>query len=99
MISPDAVLEFFILALTLGIADLLEDHLLGRLRVDAAQIDRGQRIDDEIAQRGARLELLALLQIDLLEIVLNRLDHFDHAPQAQIAGIGSSLARMSFSAP
>jgi hypothetical protein len=33
----------------------------------------------------------ALLQVDLLEIVLNRLDHLDHAPQAQIAGIGIEL--------
>jgi hypothetical protein len=48
-----AVLEFLVLALALGIADLLEDHLLGRLRIDAAQIDRRQRIDDEIAQLGA----------------------------------------------
>jgi hypothetical protein len=50
-----AVLEFLVLAITLGIADLLEDHLLGRLRIDAAQIDRRQRIDDEVAQLGARL--------------------------------------------
>jgi hypothetical protein len=31
-----AVLEFLELTLALGITDLLEDHLLGRLRVDAA---------------------------------------------------------------
>ena len=43
----DAVLEFFILALALGIADLLEDHLLGGLRGDAAEFDRRQRIDDD----------------------------------------------------
>ena len=48
-----AVLEFLELALTLGIADLLEDHLLGALRVDTAEVDRRQRIDDEIADRGA----------------------------------------------
>src|SRR5690606_21908106 len=51
-----AVLEFLVLALTLGIAHLLEDHLLGALRVDPAEIDRGQRIDDEIAQRGIGIE-------------------------------------------
>jgi hypothetical protein len=27
-----------------------------------------------------------LLEIDLLEVVLDFLDHFDHAPQAQVAG-------------
>jgi hypothetical protein len=31
-------------------------------------------------------ELLGLLEIDLLEVVLNLLDHFDDAPQAQVAG-------------
>ncbi len=34
----DAVLELLVLALALGVADLLEDHLLGGLRVDAAEI-------------------------------------------------------------
>ncbi len=47
---PGAVLEFFILAVTLGIADLLDDDLLGSLRGDAAEFDRRQRIDDEITR-------------------------------------------------
>ena len=47
-----AVLEFLILALALGVADLLEDDLLGGLRGDAAELDRRQRIDDEVADRG-----------------------------------------------
>ncbi len=59
---------------------------LARLRVDAAEIDRGQRIDDEVADLGAGLKLFGLLQIDLLEVILDLFDHFDHAPQAQIAG-------------
>ena len=44
-----AVLELFILALALGIADLLEDHLLGGLGGDPAELDRRQRVDDEVA--------------------------------------------------
>src|SRR5690606_4437382 len=83
---PGAILEFLILAFALGIADLLEDDLLGALRVDPTKIDRRQRIDDVIAQRGPRLQLPGLLEIDLLEVILNLLDHFDHAPQAQVAG-------------
>ena len=55
-----AVLEFLMLALALGIADLLEDHLLGGLRGDAAEFDVGQRIDDEVADLGVLLELLRL---------------------------------------
>src|SRR5690606_34742866 len=76
-----AVLEFLKLTLTLGIADFLEDHLLGALRVDTAGIDRRQRIDDEIADCGTGLELLSLLDIDLFEIVLDFLDHFHDPPQ------------------
>ncbi len=87
----DAVLEFLILALALGIADLLEDHLLGGLRGDPPELDRRQRVDDEVADRGALLELLRALEIDLLEMILGLLDHFEDAPQAQIAGLGIEL--------
>ena len=81
-----AVLELLILALALGVADLLEDDLLGGLGGDPAELDRRQRIDDEVAERGAGLELLRVLQADLLEIILDLLDHLDDAPQAQVAG-------------
>ena len=45
----DAVLVFVILPLALGIADLLDDHLLGVLGSDAAEIDGRQRLVDEVA--------------------------------------------------
>ena len=57
-----AVLELLILALALGVADLLEDHLLGGLGGDPAELDRRQRVDDEVADRGALLELLRALR-------------------------------------
>ncbi len=79
------VLELLILALALGIADLLEDHLLGGLGGDAAELDRRQRIDDEVAQCRAGLQLLRVLEADLLEIILDLLDHLDDSPQAQVA--------------
>ena len=94
-----ALLELLILPLALGVADLLEDDLLGGLGGDAAELDRRQRIDDEVADGGALLELLRALQVDLLEMILGLLDDLEDAPQAEIAGFGSSLARMSFSAP
>ena len=56
-----AVLELFELALALGIADLLEDHLLRGLRLDAAELDRRQRIDDIVAEHRALLQLLRVL--------------------------------------
>src|SRR3546814_7740056 len=59
-----AVLELFILPLALGIADLLEDHLLGGLGSNAAELDRRQRIDDEVADRGVGLLLLRVLEAD-----------------------------------
>src|SRR3546814_13474048 len=42
----DAVLEFLILPLTLGVADLLATDLLGGPRIDAPQIDRRQRSEE-----------------------------------------------------
>jgi hypothetical protein len=87
----DAVLELLVLALALGVADLLEDHLLCRLGGDAAELDRRQRIDDIVAEHGAGLKLLRILEADLLEVVLDLLDHLDDAPQAKVAGIGVEL--------
>ena len=86
MTSLARSLNSSILALALGVADLLEDDLLGGLGGDAAELDRRQRIDDEVADRGVRLELLRALHVDLLEIILDLFDHFDDAPQAQVAG-------------
>ena len=91
MTSPARSLNSSILALALGVADLLEDHLLGGLRGDAAKFDRRQRIDDEVANCCVRLKLLGALEVDLLEIVVDLLDHFEHAPQAKIAGNGIEL--------
>ena len=45
----DAILVFVVHALALGIAHLLDDHLLGVLRGDAAEIDRRQGLGDVIA--------------------------------------------------
>ena len=75
------VLEFLKLAFPLSIADLLKDHLLGGLRIDAPQINRRQRINDEVTQLGFGIKLLGRSQIDLLEVILNFLNHFNHAPQ------------------
>ena len=86
-----AILEFFILALTLSIAHLLEDNLLCRLCVDATQINRGQRIDDEVANLGTGLQLFGLLQVDLLEIIVDRFDNLDNTPQAKVAGLSVQL--------
>src|SRR6202043_4146546 len=49
----DAVLELLILPVALGLAHLLHDHLLGRLRGDAAIFQRRQGVGDGVADLGA----------------------------------------------
>ena len=53
----DAVLVFLVLAVALGVAHLLDDHLLGRLRGDAAEIERRQGVGDHVADLGGRVAL------------------------------------------
>ena len=40
--------------LALGVADLLQDHLLRRLRADAAELDRLERLLDDVAELQLR---------------------------------------------
>src|ERR1700679_1632846 len=61
----DAVLVFVILALALGIAHLLHDHLLGILGIDAVEIDRRQGLGDDVAYLGVGIAVASLLQRDL----------------------------------
>ena len=96
----DAVLELVVLALALGVAHLLDDHLLGGLRGDAAEIDRRQRIGDEIADLGLGIEPLRLGERDLRRLVLDR----SRPPRGSASGgsrrcVRSISARMSYSWP
>jgi hypothetical protein len=87
----DAVLVFLVLAVALGVAHLLHDHLLGRLRRDAAEIEGRQGVGDHVAHLGRRVVAGAGLgQGDLAGIVLHRavLDHEEVPRQAQLAGLG-----------
>ena len=71
----DAVLVLVVLALALGLAHLLHDHLLGVLRGDAAEIERRQRLGDQVADLGLGVAPLGVGQRDLRRVVLDRLDH------------------------
>jgi len=51
----DAVLEFLVLALALGVADLLDDDLLGVLGGDAAEFQRRKRFGELVAAEFKRL--------------------------------------------
>src|SRR4051794_20284563 len=72
-------------------SNLLEDHLLGGLSGDAAELDRRERVDDEVADSGALLQLLRAGRVDLLEVIFGLFDDFEHAPQAQVAGLAVEL--------
>ena len=87
----DAVLVLGILPVALGLAHLLHDHLLGRLRGDAAVFQRRQRIGDGVADLGRRMVLARVFQRDLVGRVLDRLDHQHVAGEPQIAGLRLDL--------
>jgi hypothetical protein len=75
----DAVLELQKLPLTLGVAHLLDNHLLRGLRRDPAEIDRRQRVGDKIADLGLGVKPLRRFERDLRRLVLDRLGHLAEA--------------------
>jgi hypothetical protein len=64
----------------------LDDHLLGRLGGDTAEVDGRQLVDQEIAQAELRLAHGGLLAGDLHGAVLDLLDHLSEAAQVDLAG-------------
>ena len=88
----DAVLELLVLAVALGVAHLLDDHLLGRLGGDAAEIDRRQRLGDEVAELGGGIAVAGILQRGCrspwFSIVV---DHLQEALQLDLAGLRVDL--------
>ena len=81
----DAVLELGVLPLPLGVAHLLHDDLLRGLRRDAAEIDRRQRVGDEIADLGLGVEALRRRERHLRRVVLDLVDDLAEAQQADLA--------------
>jgi hypothetical protein len=84
----DAILEFVVLAVALGFAHFLHDHLLGRLGGDTAEIDRRQRVGDKIAELGIRVAVAGQRQRDLQGVVLGVIDNLEQTLQADLAGLG-----------
>src|SRR6185437_13828380 len=87
----DPILELVVLALALGIAHALHDHLLRGLRRDAAEIDRRQRIGEEIADFGLRIEMLGYFELDLRRFVLDRIGDLAKAHQLDLAVLAVDL--------
>src|SRR5690606_24556087 len=88
-----AVLEFLELAVALGLAHLLQDHLLGALRGDAAQIDGGNLIHDLVADLRVGQVAFRLLDGQLGVVVLKFLvgNHGADAGKAGAAGLAVDL--------
>ncbi len=87
----DPVLVLVELALALGLAHLLHDHLLGVLRRHAAEIERGQGLGDEVADLGCRIAAARLLERDLGRFQGHVLDHFEQPGEPDLAGLGVDL--------
>src|SRR6266852_3477926 len=67
----DAVLEFLILAIALGLPHFLYDHLLGRLGGNASILKRRQWFGNVVAHPGGRIAPPCILYADLDRIVFN----------------------------
>ncbi len=81
----DPVLEFEELPLALGVADPLDNYLFGRLRGDAAKIDRRQRVGDEVADLGLGVQPLSIRQRDLRRLVFDDIGHLAKPQQPDLA--------------
>ena len=82
----DPVLVLVVLPLALGLAHPLDDHLLGALRRDPAEVDRRQRVQDVIADLGRGIAHLRVLEPDLAIVVLDRVRHLELAIEPVLAG-------------
>ena len=87
----DAVLVFLILPVALGLAHLLHDHLLGRLRGDAAVFERRQRLGDVVADLRGRIARSGVLERDLGRVVLDLIDDQQQAREPHLAGLRIDL--------
>ncbi len=89
MIVPIAVLELLVLPVALRLADLLQDHLLGRLRGDPAHSTGGTSSTKVVAHLRIGEILLRLLDGHLRLVVLEFLvlDHGADAGEGRPAGL------------
>ena len=87
----DAVLVLGVLPVALGFSYFLHDHLLGRLRGDAAVFKRRQGVGNRVADLGGRMMLARAFQRDLVGWILHRFHHQHVAGEPQIAGLRFDL--------
>ena len=84
----DALAVLRVDVLALGLADLLEDHLLGRLRRDAAEVlGRTRELDLHVDFRLVAVQLLRFSQRDLVRRVGHLVDDPLDRAQLDLAGL------------
>ena len=88
----DAVLELFVLALTLGLAHFLHDNLLGVLRSDPAEIERRQGLGDEVAHLRFRVLAACFGERDLRRLHGHVVHHFEKACQRDFTSLRVDLS-------
>ncbi len=87
----DAVLEFLILPVAFGLAHLLHDDLLGRLRGDAAEVEGRQSLGDPVADLRRRVLLAGFGEEDLRRFIFDQVDDEQEAREAHFAGLRIDL--------
>ena len=90
-ISPMRSLYSSILALALGVAHFLHDHLLGGLGGDAREIDRRQGLGDDVADLCRGIARARVFQADLDLVVVDQLHDMQIARDMGLAGLGIDL--------
>ncbi len=94
MISPTRSLNSSYCLLALGFAHALHDHLLGGLGGDAAEIDRRQRVDDEVAELELGIDASAPRSTGIWVASFSTgSDHLAPAGQLDLAGLAVDRRR------
>ena len=87
----DAVLVDVILLVAFGFADLLHQHLLGRLGGDAPVVERRQGFGDPVADLGRRVLFLRFRERHLGRVVLDLVDDEKQPREPDFAGFRVDL--------
>ena len=87
----DPVLEVVVDALLLELAELLHDRLPGGLGGDAAEVGGIDLLFDELAELGARLQDLRLLDVNLRLRIADGIDDLEQGPRMELAVLGVDL--------
>ncbi len=87
----DAVLVFLILPVALRLTHFLDDHLLCRLRGDAAEIEGRQGLGDPVADLRRGIFLARIDEQDLCRVVFDLIDDEQQARKPDLAGLRIDL--------